>query len=108
MGLKLKIGDLVKIIYQGNNHFGRHVVIWSCDSEGYTVIFLDDSTLILGPLRDHEVEFLAEGYDYIVKEWEAEIERLQNRLKTNNSIIERAMSTINPNFNDLIIKNDKP
>ena len=106
--MKLKVGDGVIILYKGVRSMGEEAVVLSCSEDGYIVILAKDILTSLGPFRNHELEFVAEGYDHIIEQRTAEIDRLQNILKTNNSIIERAMSTINPNFNDLIIKNDKP
>ena len=104
MDKELKIGDGVIILYKGVRSMGEEAVVLSCSQDGYIVILAKDILTSLGPFRNHELEFVAEGYDHIIEKRNAEIERLQHILKYNNRVIEREMSTINPNFNDLIIK----
>lgn len=58
-------------------------MVLSSEEEGYAVILVKDPLVSLGPLRGNEIEFVAEGYDHIIKQREDEIFKLKEieRLK---------------------------
>ena len=81
--MKLKVGDGVIILYKGVRSMGEEAVVLSCSEDGYIVILAKDILTSLGHFRDHELEFVAKGYDHIIEQRTAKIEELKEieRLK---------------------------